>query len=243
MAHRLGSASLIATCFLAGPAAATTISYADAGLTFALKKIHAVDPAGIEIGAAAGLYDQDTLKNDGGNARSDYAAAVLGNPLSLGIGDGLRLGSSAWTHAIGPSGLGDAFTYTDGAITIRNGSNENARLRFVLSFDLAAAAGVDDPGLEAGYARASAGVESSSAGVLHYLFSEADSVFGPDADEYHDRIGVTVRLRPDQTETLYLVADTESQSVSLAPVPAPPGLALLLTALGALAARRRSLRR
>ena len=153
------AAATLLVCVLAGPAAAVTVSEADADLMFVLKKIYAAELGGIEVGAAAALNDQGTLENPGGHARSDYDVGVIGDPLNIGIGDGVRLGSGASTSAIGPSGLGDAFTYTDGAITIRNNSSERARLKFVARFDLSAAAGVDVPDLEAGYARASVGLE------------------------------------------------------------------------------------
>ena len=233
------AAATLLVCVLVGPAAAVTVSEADADLMFVLKKIHAAEPGGIEVGAAAALNDQGTLENPGGHARSNYDVGVIGDPLNIGIGDGVRLGSGASTSAIGPSGLGDAFTYTDGAITIRNNSSERARLKFVARFDLSTAAGVDVPDLEAGYARASVGLESATSGVLFHAASEADTVFGPLTDGLRDRLKVTLRLGPGETETLYLVADSESQSASLAAVPVPPALALLLGALGGLAALAR----
>jgi hypothetical protein len=232
---RSAAATLIA-CVLAGPGGAVTVSEADANLMFLLKKVQGAERGAIKVGAAAALNDQGTLENPGGNARSDHAVGVIGDPLNIGFGDGVRLASGAWTAAIGPSGLGDAFAYTDGAISIRNASGERARLKFVASFDLSTAAGVEVPDLEAGYARASVGLESASFGVLFHAASEADTVFGPVTDGLRDRLKVTLRLDPGEADTLYLVADTESQSASLAPVPVPPALALLLGALGALAA-------
>ena len=159
-AHRCRSHCGLA--WLAGPAAAVSIGLADAHLQLTLKRIKAGDPGALQIGASVGLADQGRQASPGSTAASDYDIGVLGNPLSLGIGDGLELGSTSRSSAVGPLGLADLFTYTDGILSITNSSDERARLRFSVAYDMSALASVGDPGAEYGYGRSFIGLASES---------------------------------------------------------------------------------
>jgi hypothetical protein len=127
-------------------------------------------------------------------------------------------------------------------LSITNNSEDRARLRFRLSYDLSAFASVADPDAEYGTGRSFLGIESTTFGVLFQVFAEADSVFGPPAHAIADSIRVVLNVRPGATETIFLVADSEASAASVAAVPLPPALPGLLAALGALfaVARRRS---
>lgn len=228
----------VAACLIAcvpASAGAVSLGYSEAGLSFTLVGMSAPGAPGVEIGAAVGLADQGRFENPGGTANGGYELAVLGNPAAIGIGEGLELGSSARTSAVGPSGLADAFTYTDGVLSLRNTSDTRVRLDFALSFDLSATASAQAPQEEAAFSRAAIGVLSATHGALFRAAAEADTVFGPLADMILDSLAFSLRLRPQQTETLYLTADTEASAASLATIPVPPALVLLLGGLGGLA--------
>ena len=236
---RLGTTAMVllaATLAGAPRASAVSVGYASSGLQLTLDRIRADDAAGLQITASGNLWDEGRQATPGSTSDGSHAIAPFGNPLALGIGDGLGLGSSAWTSTTGPKGLSDSFTYVDGLLSITNDSSTRARLRFTLGYDLTASATVARPEAELAYGRSFVGVESARSGMLFQAASEADSVFGPQKDNLLDIWTLRLTVAPGASETYYLYADLEASSASLVPVPVPPALGLMAVALGVLAA-------
>lgn len=238
MLHLGASAFVFLAATLAGalPSSAVSVGHASGALQLTLDRIRADDAAGLSITASGGLWDQGRTATPGSIADGSHTITPSGAPLSLGIGDGLRLGSGAWTSATGPYGLGDSFTHVNGLLSITNNSGSDARLRFTLGYDLTASAKVADPGAELAYGRSFIGLESARSGMLFQAASEADSIFGPQNDSLLDIWTLRLNMAPGASETYYLYADSEASSASLVPVPLPPALGAMGAALAALAA-------
>jgi hypothetical protein len=188
------------------------------------------------------LFNEGKVVQGGGRGSHQSNLSVSGDPNTLGVGDGIFLDAGARTSAVGPAGLADTFSFNDGFVTVNNRSTSALDVDFLLSYDLRGTTSVDVADKEAGFARAGGSLRSGLTGVMLDLFAEADSILGPLSETIVSTLPFSRRFGPMQSDTFYVTADVEAQGASLAAIPLPPALPLLVTAVAGLAAVARGRR-
>lgn len=150
------------------------------------------------------------------------------DPTLLGIGDSLSVSVSGSATA-DATGYAEVFAAAFGLITIDNYSTtDDVEVSFLLSFSVAAEAGVDDPVLEDAIGGASAGVFSITEGFILDEFAEADGLFGPPVDGFSDSFMFSLFIGADDYDDIEIIVDTDGLAEA---IPAPGGLAFLLAGL------------
>lgn len=198
---------------------------------------------GLTISANTNVIDQLEL----GGTASGIAAVQATDSGNLQTGDQVTLRTEADGNSV-PSGNAESLFDTLAAIQITNPSSDNFEIAFRVSYQLDAAATVDNPLLEQANGAAFVRLLSNQLGDL--ITSQglsngvsADASFGTTSAADRFSFDFSLALLPGGQDLLSLSAFADGLAVGgntpVTPVPLPDSALLLLTGVGVLTWRRR----